>query len=94
MIYRDTKIHLLIVAILILSINTIVSGQSDIVNGNLIQFNDNGSWCWYQDERVVFDVAGGKLIVGSDASDNGVGGSSREGDVEVIIFDLLSGTSQ
>jgi hypothetical protein len=23
----------------------------DRVNGNLIQFNDNGAWCWYQDER-------------------------------------------
>ncbi len=68
--------------------------QQDIVNGNLIQFNDNGTWSWYQDERAVVDVNGGKIIIGSDASDNGFGGSSREGDVEAVIFDLLSGTSQ
>ena len=27
----------------------------DQVSGNLIQFNDNGAWCWYQDERAVID---------------------------------------
>jgi hypothetical protein len=26
---------------------------SDFVNGNLIQFNDNGNWTWYCDERSV-----------------------------------------
>ncbi len=28
----------------------------DQVNGNLIQFSDNGAWCWYQDERSVVDT--------------------------------------
>ncbi|MDE3057422.1 MAG: hypothetical protein KGJ59_05650, partial [Bacteroidota bacterium] len=68
--------------------------QKDIVHGNLIQFNDNGAWCWYQDERAVVDTAQGKLIVGSVASDNGAGGSSREGNVEAVVFDLQSRTSQ
>jgi hypothetical protein len=66
----------------------------DMVNGNLIQFNDNGAWSWYQDERAVVDTAGGKLIVGSDASDNGVGGSPRNGDIDAVIFDLQTGRSQ
>ncbi len=66
-------------------------GQTeDIVNGNLIQFNDNGAWCWYQDERAVVDTANGKLILGSDASDNGVGGSPRNGLIEAVIFDIKS----
>jgi hypothetical protein len=60
----------------------------DIVNGNLIQFNDNGAWCWYQDERTVVDQAGGKLIIGSDASGSGTGGNSRNGNIEAVIFDL------
>ena len=34
----------------------------DVVNGNLLQFNDNGFWCWFQDERAVVDIAKGKLI--------------------------------
>ncbi len=63
----------------------------DIVNGNLIQFNDNGLWCWYQDERAIVDVANGKLIVGSDASSQGVGYSTRNGSIEAVIFDLQSG---
>jgi predicted secreted protein len=66
----------------------------DLVNGNLIQFNDNGAWCWYQDERAVVDVVEGKLIIGSDASGYGVGGSSRNGNIEVVIFDLQTGLSQ
>ncbi len=66
----------------------------DIVNGNLIQFNDNGAWCWYQDERAIIDTVNGKLILGSDGSSSGVGGSPRSGDVEAVIFDLQSMTRQ
>ena len=25
--------------------------HQDMVTGNLIQFTDNGTWCWFQDER-------------------------------------------
>jgi hypothetical protein len=67
---------------------------SDRVAGNLIQFNDNGGWSWYMDERAIVDAAGGKLIAGSDATGAGVGGSSRSGGVEAVLFDLQSGTSQ
>lgn len=66
----------------------------DLVHGNLIQFNDNGAWCWYQDERAVVDTADDKLILGSDASGAGVGGSSRNGNIEAVIFDLQGGLSQ
>ncbi len=78
------------VFLICLSIRTITSGQGpmDIVNGNLIQFNDNGAWCWYQDERAVIDTVNGKLIIGSDASGDGFGGSSRNGNVEGSIFDM------
>jgi hypothetical protein len=71
---------------------TAFAQTEDIVHGNLIQFNDNGAWCWYQDERAVVDTTGGKLIIGSDASNNGVGGAPRDGDVEAVIFDLQSMT--
>lgn len=68
--------------------------QHDIVSGNLIQFNDNGAWCWYQDERAVVDTIAGRLIVGSVANNRGVGGSSRDGDIDVVFFDLQTGLSQ
>jgi hypothetical protein len=64
--------------------------RMDIVHGNLIQFNDNGAWCWYQDERVAIDTFGNKLILGSAASREGLGGNPREGAIEGIIHDLAS----
>lgn len=57
--------------------------------GSLIVFNDNGGWCWYQDERVI--IQGRKLIIGSIANGAGVGGSARSGDIEVTTYDLDSG---
>ncbi len=59
--------------------------------GPLIVFNDNGGWCWYQDERAI--VHGGKLVIGSVANGAGTGGSSRDRDIEVTTYDLSSGTS-
>lgn len=64
----------------------------NFVNGNLVQFNDNGAWCWYQDERAVIDAIGNKLIVGSVASGAGVGGSSRDGAIEAVICELPTRT--
>jgi len=63
----------------------------DLVAGNLIQFNDNGNWTWYSDERSVIDIARGNLVVGSDACGIGMGGSVRAGDVEVVIHNLATG---
>jgi hypothetical protein len=65
-----------------------------VVDGTLIQFNDNGAWSWFQDERAVVDVAGGKIIVGSDANASGAGGTARDGWVEVVAYDLQSKTTQ
>ena len=73
----------------------VASAQTkDMANGNLIQFNDNGAWTWYSDERAIVDPAGGKLVVGVDANGSGLGGSPRNGAIEASLFDLQSGTSQ
>jgi rhamnogalacturonyl hydrolase YesR len=53
------------------------------VNGDLIQFNDNGGWCWYQDERVIVDSDNEQIVIGSVAS-----GGSRSGDVEIVNWDI------
>ncbi|MBN1576312.1 MAG: BNR-4 repeat-containing protein [Chitinispirillaceae bacterium] len=51
----------------------------DWVDGQLVTFNTNGAWCWFQDERAVVDTAKKKLIVGSVKS----GGA-----IEAVIYDL------
>ncbi len=82
-------------AALITLLSVSAFGQTDdIVYGDLIQFNDNGAWCWYQDERAVVDTVNGKLILGSDASDDGVGGSPRDGLIEAVIYDIQSASSE
>ena len=67
---------------------TLPSGN-DAVFGSMIQFNDNGGWCWYQDERAVVDTAANKLVIASEAS-----GGSRNGQTEAVIYDLTAKTSK
>src|SRR5436305_14407139 len=57
----------------------------DTVDGNLIEFNDNGAWTWYSDERAVVDTSRRELIIGSVACEAGTGGEARAGDVECVI---------
>ena len=64
--------------------------EPDRVAGDLIQFNDNGAWSWYQDERVLVVPEQGRLFVGSDASGEGVGGAARDAQVEAVVFDLAT----
>ena len=64
---------------------------ADQVNGNLILFNDNGAWCWYQDERAIVDPQAGKLLLNSVAASRpGVNGP-RDGHVDLTTFDLNTG---
>jgi hypothetical protein len=50
-------------------------------------FNDDGGWCWYEDERII--AGRGKLIIGSVAA--GIHNPERKGDIEVAVYDLKSG---
>lgn len=49
--------------------------------------NDDGAWCWFQDERAV--IHNGMLMVGSVA--NGSIDEKRRGDIEVVTVDLTNG---
>lgn len=64
------------------------SGQN-WVNGELLEFNDNGGWCWYQDERVIVDPESGQLIIASVAS-----GGGRDRRVEVTHWDIATRTGK
>jgi len=79
---------LVVISIGLFTFNSFAQEQKDIVNGRLIQFNDNGLWCWFQDERAVVDTNDEKMIIGSVANQTGVGFSQRNGDIEAVLFDL------
>lgn len=66
----------------------VLSLSMRVCAGGLIVFNDNGGWCWYQDERVI--VYNNNLIIGSIADASGSGGAARDGDVEVASYDLAA----
>lgn len=53
--------------------------------------NDDGGWCWFQDERSVV-VNGRTLVVGTIAS--GFRDVRRKGDVDVTSFDLQTGETR
>ncbi len=64
-------------------------GQTrDMINGNAVQFDDNGIWTWYSDERVVIDTNGNKLVVGCVENAAGLGGLPRDGNINVTIWDV------
>lgn len=69
------------------------SGENldDHVAGDLVVFNDNGAWCWYQDQRAIVDPENGKLLVGSVAVSEGIDGKERGGDVDVVSYDPANG---
>ncbi|HYQ03097.1 MAG TPA: hypothetical protein VER96_30700 [Polyangiaceae bacterium] len=60
-----------------------------IAASNIIQFNDNGAWNWFQDERVVVDQTANKFVIGSVAS-----GGLRNGNIEAVIYDIATGSKQ
>lgn len=59
-----------------------------------VVINDNGAWCWFQDERAVVDPDSQTLVVGSIAAPEGPGGDERAGNVELTVVDLRSGSSE
>ncbi len=59
---------------------------ADLVDGTLIQLNDNGAWCWFQDPRMVIDRTNNTVLISSIASSQGTGGENRAGDVDIVTF--------
>jgi hypothetical protein len=52
----------------------------------VILFKENGSWCWYQDERAI--LHNGRLIFGSVADRYGKNGETVDGNIDVTVYDL------
>jgi len=53
------------------------------------QFNANGGWTWYNDERVVVDAAAGKILVSSAASS--ASSQTQNTSIDIVIHDLATG---
>jgi hypothetical protein len=64
----------------------------DRVAGNMMLINDNGGWCWYQDDKIIYDPVGGNILV-STAGGNGFGGVSgtRTNDMDTTTFNIATG---
>jgi hypothetical protein len=64
------------------------------VTGDLIVFNDNGAWSWFEGERVIVDEDRGRILLSSVANSHGMDGMERGGDIEVIAYDLVTRVKQ
>src|SRR5438270_3229287 len=62
-------------------------------DGALVQFNDNGFWSWFQDERAIIDPNTNQLLIGSVASGDGAGGAARDGNDDVVSYNLGTGAT-
>ncbi|MCA9236788.1 MAG: BNR-4 repeat-containing protein [Planctomycetales bacterium] len=62
-----------------------------IVHGNLIQFDSDGNWTWYTDERAIVDPNNGHVLVNSVGFDETVQGGGYPGNVDVVNFNPTTG---
>ena len=63
---------------------------ADSVFGTMIQFNDNGGWCWYQDERAVVDTKANKLVIGDDGERRRPATATNE----AVVYDIATNTGE
>ncbi len=65
----------------------------DRVVGNMMLINDNGGWCWYQDEKIIYDPVGGNVITSTAAQGSGFGGvgGTRTNDMDTTTFNIATG---
>jgi hypothetical protein len=69
------------------------SDPCDIVAGNMMLINDNGGWCWYQDEKIAYDPVGGNVLTSTAAHGSGFGGvgGTRPSNMDSTTFNIATG---
>jgi len=60
-------------------------------DNKIIVLKENGSWCWFQDERAI--ISNNQLIFGTVSDRYGKNGEAVDGDINVTTFDLESKTN-
>ncbi len=63
----------------------------DWVAGDLIILNDNAGWCWYQDEKIIYDPAQNTILACTTANHLGVDGKNRNANIDVVSFSIATG---
>jgi hypothetical protein len=65
----------------------------DRVVGNMMLINDNGGWCWYQDDKIIYDPVGGNILTSTAAVGSGFGGvgGTRTNDMDATTFNIATG---
>ncbi|MBN1124814.1 MAG: BNR-4 repeat-containing protein [Sedimentisphaerales bacterium] len=74
------------IQLMLVCLTGIYTTTTAIVPEDMIVFNDNGGWCWFQDERVILHK--GMLIIGSVADIDGTEGQARDGNIEVTTYNI------
>lgn len=90
------SVRLAVAAALAVATMTRAGLAADDVRGNLIQFNNNGGWSWFEDERAILDPVTNQLLVSSVATSAGLpsaAGAARTGNIEVAAFNLTTRTT-
>jgi hypothetical protein len=65
---------------------------ADNVAGNLINFDNDGMWSWYMDERVIVDPTNGTLVISSNSSSPVRYPTGRPtGSEDVFTYDFATG---
>ena len=80
--------------ILTISITYAQIRAADLVAGELVVFNDNGAWSWFEGERAIIDSRRGKILLSSVANAHGDCGADRAGNVDVVSYDLATHSTQ
>src|SRR5262245_41322183 len=94
--FRPVRLRIRLAAVLGASLYALAGTPCLAVNdvgGSLITFNDNGAWSWFEDERAIVDPSAGtagKIIVSSVANAAGTGGAPRNGDVDVVSYNIAT----
>jgi hypothetical protein len=67
--------------------------SQDRVLGNMILMNDNGGWCWYQDEKIAYDPVGGNILMSTTVCSLGFSGVgwTRNDDMDATTFNIATG---
>src|SRR6476620_8622533 len=86
-VFSSSSISCVLLAVLGLPVSA-----ADNVAGNLINFNNDGDWSWYMDERAISDPLPGTLLIGSAANSSVLYPTGRAfGQDEVSAYNLSTG---
>jgi len=76
--------------IILLIIVSFLASACQNQDNKVLTFKENGSWCWFQDERAI--IHNNQLIFGSVADRYGKNGEAVDGNIDVTTYDLETNT--